>query len=87
MGRVLILPRQSKLGRRAKSGAQGRRQSARTQPALLSAAMDKRRQLHPIANPQRADPLGTMQLVRGYGDQVCPGRCRQLACALHRIAQ
>ena len=73
--------------RRAEPGAQRGGKCARSQPPFLSAAVDQFADLRPVAHPQRADPLGTIELVRGDRDQVCPFGRGQLAGALHRIAQ
>src|SRR5690242_1151920 len=66
------------------------RKSARTQPALLSAAIDQRQKTHarPAADVERADALWPVELVAGNGHQIdarrldierdFPGRLRRV---------
>ena len=39
----------------------------------------------PITHPQRANPLGPVNLVRGHGDHIRPLRDGDAAKALHRV--
>ena len=63
-----LLP--GKGARHAEAHAQGRRQRARTQSALLAAAREQRNDAHAAAHVQRADALGAVQLVRGQAHEI-----------------
>ena len=61
---------------RSQPDAQGRRQGARPKARLLPPAMEQRRRLASLADPQAADAFGAVDLVSGYGDQI--GSLRQI---------
>src|SRR3546814_1986678 len=56
--------------RRAEARAQRRRERARAARRFLPAAVEERLQRHAVANPERADALGAVDLVARDRDQI-----------------
>ena len=73
-------------GGSAHTGDQRGGHRARTQPEFLTAPGLDFVQVDPVAHPQRADPLGAVELVRRNRDHVGAGHF-DLAIGLHRITE
>ena len=74
--------------RRAEAGAQERATGCRSAGRLLPAAVEQGLEREPVADPERADALGAVDLVGGERDQVAGAeRDRHPAEALDGVAE
>ena len=85
---ILLAPLDEQPRRLAEADAQSRRQRAGADAAFLAAAVEQRIERDPVADPERADALGAVDLVGGDGDQVAGvERERHAAEALDGVAE
>src|SRR5205085_2178627 len=75
------------LGRRAEADAQLGGQGSGAKAPLLPAAVNEWGRLRTLLHPQRADPLGTVDLVRRDRDQIGAFAQVQASERLDRIAE
>src|SRR3546814_11654163 len=71
---VIFRPILHQRRRRAEARAQRRRERARAARRFLPAAVEERLQRHAVANPERADALGAVDLVARDRDTITGDR-------------